>query len=125
MCRICSSKDGLQVHHRNYKNKGKEDELKDLITLCAHCHGLYHGKVEDVDPRDEERDLAILFAARKTAVEAVVTYALCSNHIGVESFNTSNHDLGPLSVTLGISLVDEDKETAEEFWARMENEAKV
>ena len=66
MCRICSSKDGLQVHHRNYKNKGKKDELKDLITLCAKCHGTYHGKVEAVAelPDSEVSDIFRFFKKR-------------------------------------------------------------
>jgi len=36
-CQTCESKDNLEVHHRHYRNLGKE-EMDDLITLCNECH---------------------------------------------------------------------------------------
>jgi len=42
-CVICSSKDGLQVHHDTYKNHFKElENLQDLMTLCSNCHNEHH-----------------------------------------------------------------------------------
>lgn len=40
-CQICSSTDGLQVHHRTYENIFEEDE-EDLTVLCEDCHELFH-----------------------------------------------------------------------------------
>lgn len=40
-CQVCSSKDDLQVHHRNYSNLPLES-LADLTVLCDECHGLFH-----------------------------------------------------------------------------------
>jgi hypothetical protein len=36
-CTICSSKEDLQVHHKNYNNLWQELD-SDLITLCKGCH---------------------------------------------------------------------------------------
>lgn len=36
-CRCCEETQGLQVHHRHYRNLGCE-ELDDLTTLCQRCH---------------------------------------------------------------------------------------
>lgn len=44
-CRVCDSRDSLEVHHRSYKNKGHYNlvkELDDLTTLCRQCHQLNH-----------------------------------------------------------------------------------
>lgn len=40
-CYICSSVEDLQVHHRTYKNLGREPD-KDLTTLCDSCHNDLH-----------------------------------------------------------------------------------
>lgn len=41
-CQICSSDSvTLNVHHNNYKNRGKELD-RDLIVLCRGCHSLFH-----------------------------------------------------------------------------------
>jgi 5-methylcytosine-specific restriction endonuclease McrA len=38
-CRWCGSVRRLQVHHKRYTNLGHEP-LRDLVTLCARCHGV-------------------------------------------------------------------------------------
>ena len=40
-CQLCNNKNRLQVHHRTYKNIGKE-LLTDLTVLCFGCHNLFH-----------------------------------------------------------------------------------
>ena len=46
MCQLCSSKEGLQTHHRNYDSHGYEHmNLQDLIVLCSNCHGKFHDKL--------------------------------------------------------------------------------
>lgn len=48
-CQICnthSSKSALEAHHRNYRRLGKAGELRDIVVLCAQCHGLFHNKGE-------------------------------------------------------------------------------
>jgi hypothetical protein len=42
-CRLCGSKECLNVHHSTYNNLYNED-LNDLITLCKRCHSNYHKK---------------------------------------------------------------------------------
>lgn len=37
-CKNCKSKQGLEVHHKNYDNLYNEDIKTDLITLCHECH---------------------------------------------------------------------------------------
>lgn len=44
VCGIHSSNSPLEAHHRSYRRLGKPGELKDLIVLCEHCHGLFHDK---------------------------------------------------------------------------------
>ena len=40
-CRLCGSKDNLQVHHRSYENLGYE-RSSDVIVLCGDCHHKFH-----------------------------------------------------------------------------------
>lgn len=46
-CQLCNKKSKLQVHHRTYKNKGKEKN-EDLIVLCNDCHAKFHDKLPSV-----------------------------------------------------------------------------
>lgn len=42
-CAMCHSKENLNVHHRTYKNHGKEHVcLNDMICLCKKCHSNFH-----------------------------------------------------------------------------------
>jgi hypothetical protein len=45
-CMVCNSADRLDVHHRTYERRGRE-EPADLIVLCRGCHTLFHdnGKI--------------------------------------------------------------------------------
>lgn len=44
-CSLCDSKSNLNVHHRTYKNRGREiKHLGDLIVLCNNCHKKHHVK---------------------------------------------------------------------------------
>lgn len=38
-CKLCGSRDELEVHHKTYERIGRED-LDDLVTLCHRCHGI-------------------------------------------------------------------------------------
>lgn len=40
-CQTCNAKGILHVHHRTYVRRG-EEELSDLIVLCANCHSTFH-----------------------------------------------------------------------------------
>lgn len=54
-CQLCSSVDGLNVHHNTYDRVGAE-MLADVVVLCSECHGLHHGpepaEVDDSEPVD-------------------------------------------------------------------------
>ena len=41
-CQICGSAQDLQVHHLKFRSKSGNDELANLIALCARCHRLQH-----------------------------------------------------------------------------------
>ena len=41
-CCLCGSAAEINVHHRNYDNKGNE-KMQDLIVLCNDCHSKFHG----------------------------------------------------------------------------------
>ena len=49
-CELCANTSSLHVHHKTYKNRGKELD-EDLIVLCSDCHSRHHGysdtKLED------------------------------------------------------------------------------
>lgn len=42
VCKHCGSTRNLEVHHKTYKNFGRES-IDDLITLCRDCHEKMHG----------------------------------------------------------------------------------
>jgi len=42
-CKLCNSKDDLNVHHNNYDNRGCET-FNDVIVLCRSCHSKFHDK---------------------------------------------------------------------------------
>jgi 5-methylcytosine-specific restriction endonuclease McrA len=43
-CQHCSASKDLQIHHLRPRSRLGNDELSNLISLCANCHGLHHGK---------------------------------------------------------------------------------
>lgn len=48
-CRVCNSPDNLNVHHRTYEQRGRE-EPQDVVTLCQPCHQLFHENGRLVSP---------------------------------------------------------------------------
>lgn len=49
-CNKCESNLRLEVHHKHYKNLGKE-ELKDVEILCKNCHRLHHKRKKLTNPK--------------------------------------------------------------------------
>jgi hypothetical protein len=49
-CVICSSEKNLNVHHKNYSNRGRET-FNDVIVVCNKCHKEIH---QMLDKRKEE-----------------------------------------------------------------------
>jgi len=46
-CQVCAEHDDrLDVHHNSYERYGDEDPF-DLVVVCAQCHELFHGVVEN------------------------------------------------------------------------------
>lgn len=43
-CRLCSSTDNLNVHHRCYSRLGAEPD-NHVITLCHECHAKFHDRI--------------------------------------------------------------------------------
>lgn len=45
-CRVCNSRECLEVHHRTYERIFNED-FDDLTTLCCRCHDTFsrHGRL--------------------------------------------------------------------------------
>ena len=41
-CQNCGASINLQIHHRKPRSKFGDDELTNLIALCAACHHLQH-----------------------------------------------------------------------------------
>ena len=40
-CQVCNCPHDLHVHHRHYRNLGRETHL-DLTVLCRRCHSRHH-----------------------------------------------------------------------------------
>ena len=43
ICASCGSQEKLNLHHRTYKNLGRET-FKDIICFCESCHNKKHNK---------------------------------------------------------------------------------
>jgi 5-methylcytosine-specific restriction protein A len=41
-CQLCGSFADLQVHHIRSRSRLGDDQLDNLIVLCAHCHRQQH-----------------------------------------------------------------------------------
>lgn len=41
-CRNCGFRQTLHVHHVRYRSHGGEDDVPNLITICAECHDAIH-----------------------------------------------------------------------------------
>ena len=41
-CRVCGSRDGVQVHHIRYRSRGGDHATWNLVCLCGGCHGRVH-----------------------------------------------------------------------------------
>lgn len=57
-CRICEKNVALDGHHLTYERWGKDEEPRDILSLCRECHGKVHGKIKD--PNDEAKEKEIL-----------------------------------------------------------------
>ena len=42
-CQECGAFENLHVHHMKPRSQLGGDTMDNLITLCADCHGKYHG----------------------------------------------------------------------------------
>jgi hypothetical protein len=61
-CMVCGRSDvKLHVHHNSYERFGNEN-LSDLVSLCAYCHHLFHNANGDIETPDEiEEQLRALY----------------------------------------------------------------
>ena len=41
-CQNCAGREGLQVHHKQFRSHSGNDSEVNLITLCAACHSSVH-----------------------------------------------------------------------------------
>lgn len=41
-CRVCGSRDRVEVHHIVYRSRGGDHSTGNLVCLCAGCHGRVH-----------------------------------------------------------------------------------
>ena len=48
MCALCGDTRYLQIHHYCKRSQGGCDHPMNLVTLCAHCHGVIHGNLPPV-----------------------------------------------------------------------------
>jgi 5-methylcytosine-specific restriction endonuclease McrA len=48
-CQSCGSMLNLEVHHKQFRSHSGDDSEENLITLCASCHGIPHGRGSKTD----------------------------------------------------------------------------
>jgi hypothetical protein len=65
-CALCDSAADLEVHHRTYARLGHE-RLRDLVVLCAECHGRHHGKLAEAQNATSVNEIEELH--RELAIE--------------------------------------------------------
>jgi len=41
-CQSCGSRSNLEVHHKEFRGQGGDDNEENLITLCFACHSRLH-----------------------------------------------------------------------------------
>lgn len=58
-CRLCGATNYLTVHHITYRHLGDE-KMRDLITLCQHCHERIHEELKTGDGDTIRKALFIL-----------------------------------------------------------------
>ena len=44
-CQRCGSLKDLRVHHQTKRSHQGDDAVRNLVTLCAHCHMAEHGQL--------------------------------------------------------------------------------
>lgn len=54
MCRVCMSKEKLEVHHKIYRQNWNKTEINDLMTLCHICHGTVTDFVDIINKHSKE-----------------------------------------------------------------------
>jgi 5-methylcytosine-specific restriction endonuclease McrA len=56
-CRHCKNRNGLHPHHVTFRSQGGNDDMNNVITLCACCHldGVHKGnlKIEVVERTED------------------------------------------------------------------------
>ena len=55
-CQSCGIKEKLNIHHKHYRNIGKEKN-EDVIVLCQDCHLRYHKKPKWIKAKRLRRDM--------------------------------------------------------------------
>ena len=50
MCRLCSARYNLHIHHIKYRSEGGAHDQSNLITLCLKCHELVHSDKKMYQP---------------------------------------------------------------------------
>ena len=43
-CQLCGKSKDLHVHHLKSRGSLGDDSMRNLITLCAKCHDVIHGR---------------------------------------------------------------------------------
>jgi 5-methylcytosine-specific restriction endonuclease McrA len=41
-CRVCRSRDAVDVHHVRFRSAGRDDSTRNCATLCRGCHADVH-----------------------------------------------------------------------------------
>lgn len=54
-CEVCGSQ-AADVHHINYKSRGGDNNITNLMALCRHHHNLAHAEVLSEDHLQEIHD---------------------------------------------------------------------
>ena len=113
-CVECGKTDDLQVHHIKPVSEGGSNELNNLLTLCAECHGGKHPKISSLIESDNRQKGVSKGTVRYTPtvreVERILAntphpqarlFILLASKLHLRAFEISNLGLDQIHLTKG------------------------
>lgn len=102
-CAICGCGDNLRVHHITYRRIGDED-LSDLITLCASCHEKVHSALDYINDRTGDLDKKTERCCKKVLLDGGFDRTVAQNLISAYAIKQGKIIATALEPFVGVCL---------------------